>query len=122
MRTLLSGFPIRALGRQDGAGRRGGRAAGYCRRSVTRILLVGCGKMGGALLAGWLEQGISPSDALIVDPHYDPAAGPAGVRALSSPQELPADFTPDVVLLAVKPQTMDEAAYAYRRFAGAAVF
>lgn len=78
--------------------------------------------MGGALLAGWLEQGISPSDALIVDPHYDPASGPAGVRALSAPQELAADFTPDVVLLAVKPQAMDEAASAYRRFAGAAVF
>ena len=78
--------------------------------------------MGGALLAGWLEQGISPSDAVIVDPHYDPATGPAGVRALSSPQELPPDFTPDVVLLAVKPQTMDEAASAYRRFAGTAVF
>jgi pyrroline-5-carboxylate reductase len=89
---------------------------------VTRILLVGCGKMGGALLAGWLDQGISPSDALIVDPHYDSAAGPAGVRAFAAPQALPAGFTPDVVLLAVKPQMMDEAAAAYRRFAGGAVF
>ena len=82
--------------------------------------------MGGALLAGWLEQGIVPSDAplnaVIVDPHYDTEAGPAGVRSFSSPQDLPADFAPDVVLLAVKPQAMTDVAPAYRRFAGQAVF
>lgn len=78
--------------------------------------------MGGALLAGWLEQGISPSDAVIVDPHYDPKTGPAGVLSVTSPAALPPDFAPDVVLLAVKPQMMDEAAAAYRRFAGASVF
>jgi pyrroline-5-carboxylate reductase len=89
---------------------------------VTRILLVGCGKMGGALLAGWLEQGISPTDAAIVDPYYHPKAGPAGLRAVSSPDALPADFVPDVVLLAVKPQAMDQAAPSYRRFARTAVF
>jgi len=78
--------------------------------------------MGGALLAGWLEQGIEPSDAVVVDPHYDIEAGPAGVRSFSSPQDLPADFAPDVVLLAVKPQAMTEVVPAYRRFAGQAVF
>src|ERR1700761_4779391 len=118
MRALLSRLPVRALGRQDGAGRRGGRAAGYCRRSVTRILLVGCGKMGGALLAGWLEQGIDPADAIVVDPHYDPNTAPAGIRSVASPEALPSGFAPEVVLLAVKPQAMDQAAPAYRRFAG----
>lgn len=78
--------------------------------------------MGGALLAGWLEQGISPADAVIIDPHYDPKTGPAGVRSIASPEALPADFAPDVVLLAVKPQTMDQAAPSYRCFAKNAVF
>ncbi len=78
--------------------------------------------MGGALLAGWLEQGINPSDTIVVDPHYDSKTGPAGIRSISSPEELPAGFTPDVVLLAVKPQAMDQAAPSYRRFAGSAVF
>src|ERR1700743_2584667 len=110
MRALLSGLPVRALGRQIGAGRRGGSPSGHCRQSVTRILLVGCGKMGGALLAGWLEQGISPADAVVVDPHYDAKAGPAGILSVASPEALPADFAPDVVLLAVKPQAMDQAA------------
>ena len=78
--------------------------------------------MGGALLAGWLEQGISPSDAIVVDPHYESKTGPADIHSVSSPQQLPAGFTPDVVLLAVKPQTMDQVAPSYRRFAGSAVF
>jgi len=78
--------------------------------------------MGGALLAGWLEQGIDPSDAIVVDPHYDIEAGPAGVRSFPSPRDLPADFAPDVVLLAVKPQAMPEVAPDYRRFADKAVF
>jgi len=78
--------------------------------------------MGGALLAGWLEQGTCPTDAVIVDPNYDPAAGPAGVRSASSPEGLPADFAPDVILLAVKPQAMDQAAPFYRPFAKHAVF
>ncbi len=78
--------------------------------------------MGGALLAGWLEQGIDPSDAVVVDPHYDAEAGPAGVRAFRSPSDLPAGFAPDVVLLAVKPQAMPQVLPDYRRFAGQAVF
>jgi pyrroline-5-carboxylate reductase len=89
---------------------------------VTRILLVGCGKMGGALLAGWLEQGISPTDAVVIDPHYETRDAPAGIRAFASADALPADFIPDVVLLAVKPQAMDQVAGAYRCFAGNAVF
>ncbi len=78
--------------------------------------------MGGALLAGWLEQGIAPSDAIVIDPHYDTGAGPAGVRSFLAPQALPADFVPDVVMLAVKPQAMAQVAPDYRRFAGSAVF
>jgi pyrroline-5-carboxylate reductase len=78
--------------------------------------------MGGALLAGWLEQGISPADAVVVDPHYDPKAGPAGIRSVASPDVMPGDFLPEVVLLAVKPQAMDQAAASYRRFAEQAVF
>ena len=89
---------------------------------MTRILLVGCGKMGGALLAGWLERGISPADMIVVDPHHDSAAAPAGIRSFPSSDDLPGDFAPDVVLLAVKPQVMSQVVPAYRRFAATAVF
>ena len=89
---------------------------------MTRILLVGCGKMGGALLAGWLDQGVSPADMMVIDPHYDPDAGPAGIRSFSSSGDVPDDFVPDVVLLAVKPQVMNEVVPAYRAIAASAVF
>ena len=32
------------------------------------LLLVGCGKMGGALLAGWIANGLAPADAYVVEP------------------------------------------------------
>ena len=75
--------------------------------------------MGGALLAGWLDQGTRPDDLVVVDPHYDPADGPAGIRAFASAASLPSDFSPEIVLLAVKPQMMDEVLPPYARFGGA---
>ncbi|MBJ7252836.1 MAG: pyrroline-5-carboxylate reductase, partial [Acetobacteraceae bacterium] len=40
------------------------------------ILLIGCGKMGGAMLSGWLEQGLA--DAVVVEPHAPAVAAFAG--------------------------------------------
>jgi pyrroline-5-carboxylate reductase len=82
---------------------------------VTKLLLVGCGKMGGALLAGWLDQGIAPSDIVIVDPHFTEEA-PKGVRVFADSAQAPPEFRPDIILLAVKPQTMDQALPAYAGF------
>lgn len=82
------------------------------------ILLVGCGKMGGALLAGWLQRSVSASDVVVVEPH--PVAGlPAGVRQVADAPAIPAAFKPALVLLAVKPQVMDAVAPAYAGYAKA---
>jgi pyrroline-5-carboxylate reductase len=68
------------------------------------LLLVGAGKMGGALLEGWLRQGLDPAIVFIQDPALQPeVAGLAtrhGIAAGSAP-DLPA--APSVILLAVKP-------------------
>ena len=75
------------------------------------LLLVGCGKMGGALLQGWLDQGISASSITIVEPNQDAAQGftdRLGVNAVASSGQLSPDYAPDVVVLAVKPQIMDQ--------------
>ncbi len=74
--------------------------------TVPPILLVGCGKMGGALLAGWCEKGLAPSvvpPLVVVDPAR-PAAPAAGVTVVGSLGEIPAGFRPEAVVFAVKPQ------------------
>lgn len=85
------------------------------------LLLVGCGKMGGALLRGWLRQGVDPEQVYVVDlaPKELDDVRAAGVHILTSPDQLPRDLKPAIILLAVKPQFMDEALGHYRRMAGA---
>ncbi|WP_119422160.1 pyrroline-5-carboxylate reductase [Desertibaculum subflavum] len=86
----------------------------------TRILLVGCGKMGGAMLDGWLARGMKPEDAVVVEPSQGAAAiaRAKGIAVFARSDEVPASFMPDIVLIAVKPQSMAEAAPPLRRFAG----
>jgi pyrroline-5-carboxylate reductase len=83
------------------------------------LLLVGCGKMGGALLRGWLKRGIRGKDVFVVDPAprslEDVQA--RGVTVLTAFGQLPPTVQPAIVQLANKPQFMDEALPAYRRFA-----
>ena len=73
------------------------------------LLLVGCGKMGGALLAGWLERGVAPSAVTVVEP-AEALRGPwaaRGIACVSAVPEVAAGLAPAVVVLAVKPQQMD---------------
>lgn len=81
----------------------------------TSLLLVGCGKMGGAMLEGWLAAGFL-SQAVVIDRAGLPGAlaGNPLVSAAEGPDSLPAGFVADVVVLAVKPQVMDDALPAYR--------
>ena len=71
---------------------------------VTPILLVGAGRMGGALLAGWLRAGLDPAAITVVDPA--PRALPEGVghHPDLAAWAHAAGPEPAVVLLAVKPQ------------------
>lgn len=70
------------------------------------ILLVGCGKMGSALLRRWQELSLA-RDIVVID----------AARNLKSAADVPADFTPDVIVFAVKPQTLPGIAADYRRYA-----
>ena len=87
------------------------------RQSLPPILLLGFGKMGGALAAGWTEQGLDPSFAI------DPVAGGSGaVTCIADAAALPPEFSPRAVVLAVKPQVAAASVPALTRFAGGAVF
>jgi pyrroline-5-carboxylate reductase len=73
---------------------------------MTPILMLGAGRMGGALIEGWLRAGaFAASDILVRDPQ--PGALPDGVRLNPTDAELGAAKT---VVLAVKPQIWRETA------------
>ncbi len=75
--------------------------------------------MGGALLDGWLDLGLSPHDIFVVDPHEAKHPSRPHIRVAADAGALPEEFRPDVVALAVKPQMMDGALPPYAKFAGA---
>ena len=87
---------------------------------MTKILLVGCGKMGSAMLAGWLQRGIGAADVVVVDPYAQ--ALPAGITAVGEAGLIPKNFVPDITILAVKPQMMADVLPDYARLAGQTTF
>jgi pyrroline-5-carboxylate reductase len=71
------------------------------------LLLVGAGKMGGALLEGWLRQGLDPATVFIQDPAPPPDVQALAARhriAAGAAPELPAP--PSVIVVAVKPDLL----------------
>ena len=68
------------------------------------LVLLGCGKMGSAMLAGWLAQGSPASSVWVRDPFPSDWLQTQGVHINT---DLPA--APAIVLVAVKPQMMAEA-------------
>ena len=80
------------------------------------LLLVGGGKMGEALLAGWLGQGVPAAAVRVIEPAADRRAWLTSryqVPTVAEPDELGADVYPAVLLLAIKPQVMDAALPAF---------
>ncbi|MDF1736420.1 MAG: pyrroline-5-carboxylate reductase [Minwuia sp.] len=84
------------------------------------LLLVGCGKMGVAMLSGWLDQGTDPASVVVVEP-TEALRSPLqarGVMAVASADDIPEGFWPDCIVLAVKPQMMAEVTGNFARFVG----
>ncbi|KAA1182732.1 pyrroline-5-carboxylate reductase [Rhizobium tropici] len=72
------------------------------------IMLIGAGNMGGALLTGWLKNGVPGSSVIIVDPNPAEAMRKMIADAgASHVTEAPAGVTAGVLFIAVKPQLMD---------------
>jgi pyrroline-5-carboxylate reductase len=83
-----------------------------------KLALVGCGKMGGAMLDGWLAGDIAAADVVVIEP-FEGATVPDGVTRVATADEIPDGFTPDIVIHAVKPQMMDEVVPAYGKYGSA---
>jgi pyrroline-5-carboxylate reductase len=74
------------------------------------LVLVGAGKMGEAMLRGWLAAGLEPGRVTILEPKPSPAiAALAAERAIAlNPAAAPR--APEALMLAIKPQTLEAAA------------
>ena len=68
------------------------------------LVLLGCGKMGSAMLQGWLNDGLPAASVWVLDPYPSDWLKATGVHINT---ELPG--APAIVLIAVKPQMMGEA-------------
>ncbi|HAL75024.1 MAG TPA: pyrroline-5-carboxylate reductase, partial [Rhodobacteraceae bacterium] len=75
------------------------------------LVLLGCGKMGSAMLEGWLSSGLPAQSVWVIDPH--PSAW-LQVQDIHLNAALPSD--PALVLVAVKPQLMQAALPQMSRF------
>ena len=84
------------------------------------LLLAGAGKMGGAILSGLLARGLDARSVIVQDP--DPAKPVADLLADNGIDVLPFidELTqpPGVILVAVKPQVMDEVMPGLAKLAG----
>ncbi len=77
------------------------------------LVMLGCGKMGSALLEGWLAGGLAPGSVHVIDPHPSDWLTAQGVHVNG---ELPGD--PAIALIAVKPQMMEAALPQLRSYGG----
>ena len=77
------------------------------------LVLLGCGKMGSAMLAGWLEHGLPAASVWVIDPYPSDWLKAQGVNI-----NTPLPESPAVVLVAVKPQMMGEALHAIQALGG----
>jgi len=81
------------------------------------ILLAGAGKMGSAMLEGWLALGLSPENIAVIEPQ--PSREVAALSARGLRLNASRDAVGDVVV-AVKPQTANEAMPVLAPFVGGA--
>ena len=70
------------------------------------ICLIGCGKMGTALLAGWQQDSQLKASFTVIDPALKGSPDHQATRYLHQLSNLETSYQPDLVVLAVKPQMM----------------
>jgi len=90
-----------------------------------RVLLIGCGNMGYAMLSGWLGSGkLAASETLVVEPNEDlrNRAARLGSTVAATNGDLPASLAPELIIVAVKPQVIRDVVAGYTAFAADSTF
>ena len=84
------------------------------------VVLAGAGKMGGAMLSGWLSQGLDGKNVVVIEPQPSDLVrvlAAKGVRLNPSPKDI---SSISALVVALKPQAFREAGPGLKPFAGAA--
>ena len=83
------------------------------------LLLVGSGKMGQAMLGGWIDNGINPDNIVVIEPNSAnlAVAVDLGCRGIRSAVDIQDSFQPDVIVVAVKPQVIVDVLPAFQALA-----
>jgi pyrroline-5-carboxylate reductase len=93
-------------------------AASALTQTTGTVALAGAGKMGGAMLTGWLAQGLDPTRVVVIEPHPSAeiaALATSGVRINPQPKDTGAV---DTLVVAVKPQSFRDAGAVLKPFVG----
>lgn len=83
------------------------------------LVLAGAGRMGSAMLQGWVALGLDAARVSVIDPQPQPAAAALTARGLRLNPAAETAVPASVLVLAVKPQTAPVAAAALARFVDA---
>jgi pyrroline-5-carboxylate reductase len=83
------------------------------------LVLVGAGKMGGALLDGWLRSGLDPEKVAVIEPNPAPQIAALADRGVRLNPDATALTGVSAVVIAVKPQIADQVMAAIAPMIGA---
>jgi pyrroline-5-carboxylate reductase len=82
------------------------------------IALAGAGKMGGAMLTGWLAQGLDAKRVVVIEPHPSAEIGALAAQGIRLNPSVKEAGEVDTLVVAVKPQSFREAGASLKPFVG----
>jgi pyrroline-5-carboxylate reductase len=85
------------------------------------IVLAGAGKMGGAMLTGWIAGGLDPKRAVVIDPYISDEINALGAKGVRLNPDVKNIGAVAALVLAVKPQMFSEVGPTLRAIAGSSL-
>jgi pyrroline-5-carboxylate reductase len=82
------------------------------------IALAGAGKMGGAMLTGWLAGGLDGRRVVVIEPHPSPEIGALAAQGIRLNPAAQDTGEVDTLVVAVKPQSFRETGATFKPFTG----
>ncbi|HEX7790938.1 MAG TPA: pyrroline-5-carboxylate reductase [Afipia sp.] len=82
------------------------------------LILAGAGKMGSAMLSGWLSQGLDATRVTVIEPHPSEEVRSFAARGVQLNPDADHIGPAAVLVLAVKPQMFGEAGPQFKKFIG----